>query len=158
MFEVFSKPFKQRLAALQAVAPRGVEVAGVPGIGDLGAGCAIGEVEEETNLLLGVGGDDAGDVAQIVAVHADDEVEGVVVVARHLTGGAARTRHALGRQLAASGRIDVVADFLAGGGGALDVEVSVAACFVDKVFHDVFRHRRSADVAVTDKEYASHHY
>ena len=151
---VLSQCFEQGLAAFEDVAPGGIEVAGVPGVGDF-AGTG-GVRHQHADLAVGVAATDAGHVADVPLVHADEEVEAIVVAAGHLTGALALAADAVFGELATGGGIDLVAELLGGGGCRLDVELAVEACLADEVLHHKFRHRTATDVAVTNEKYTRH--
>lgn len=142
------------MAAFEDVAPGGFEVAGVPGVGDI-AGTA-GEVEQEVDLALGVVTTEAPHVAQVPRVHADEQVEAVVVGTRHLARGLAGTADAVLGEFTTGRGIDGVANLLGGGGCRLDIILALAACTGHQVFHHELCHRAATDVAVAYKQYPFH--
>ena len=146
--------FEEGLAAFEDVAPGGFEVAGIPGVGHF-AGTG-GVVHEHADPAVGVAATDAGHVADVPLVHADEQVEAVVVAAGHLTGPLSLAADAVLGQFATGGGIDLVTDLLGGGGGRFNLEFTLEPCLADEVLHDELRHRTAADIAVTDKQYTFH--
>ena len=112
---------QQRAAAPVHVAPGCLEITGVPRVGD--ASGAAREVQQEVDFPLRVAAADAPDVPQILLIHADQEVECVVVPLRELACGVALTGDPMLGQLAPRGRIDGIADLLPAGSGRFDMEL-----------------------------------
>ena len=69
-------------ASFEAVAPGGVEVACVPWVCHVAR--SAGEVHEETDFPFGVVVEDTHHVADVIAVHADDDVVAAIVVGTDL--------------------------------------------------------------------------
>ena len=76
--------FEEGRAALDDVAVCGIEVAGVPGIGDIAG--ATGPIEQARDLAVGVFAKDAAQSARILGVHIDDVVPVGILRATHLAG------------------------------------------------------------------------
>ena len=144
-----SESLEQGGASLQTVAPRSVEVVGVPWVGHVAG--TVGIVQEEVNLAIGVAAAHTQHVTEVVLVHADEEVVVVVVAATQLSGGLAGTGDAVLRQLTASRWIDRIANLLGTGGGRGYLELVGEASLLDEVLHDKLSHGTAADIAVTNK-------
>ena len=145
---------EQRLAAGQHVVVGRVKIARIPRVGD--AVRMLGEIEQQRYLVVGVGLDDAHNVAVVHAVHADDMIVFGVVRFCHLHGCFAAARHAVLPQLAPRRRIDRIAELLAARGGGGDQKFLFQALLAHQPFHHKFRHRTAANIAVAHKEYFCH--
>ena len=106
---------EQGAAALGDILPRLFKVAGIPWVGDIAR--TLGIVHQQADLVPGIVGDDAADVAQVVVIHQHDIVEADIIGGGHLPGGLAGTGDAVLHELAPRGRVDGAAELLAAGGG-----------------------------------------
>ena len=140
---------QQRAAAHVHVAPGCLEITGVPRVGD--ASGTAREVQQEVDFSLRVAAADAPDVPQILLIHADQEVERVVVPLRELACGVALTGDPVLGQLAPRGRIDGIADLITARRRGVDLKFVGKSCLFDQVLHHKFRHRAAADIAQADK-------
>lgn len=104
-------------AACKHIPPGGLKVAGVPRVGDLAAGPAC-VFHQEMDLFFQVAAADALDIMQVGAVHADEQVGGLIVRACELPGGVALAGDAVLGELAPCGRIDGIAELFAARRGA----------------------------------------
>ena len=118
----------------------------------------MGKVEQTYYLALGVTAADALHITYVIRVHAYKQVILVLVTARKLTGAVTVTAYAVLCQFAACRRIDGVAQLLRTGSSRCYVPVIFLSCLGNQVFHYVFCHRRTADVAMTDEEYPFHYF
>src|SRR5699024_5914614 len=92
-------------------------------------------------------------VAQIPAVHSDEEIVARIVVSPQLAGGVALTGDAVGSQFAPGWRIDGVAQLLGAGGGGGNLKFPRQVRPQHQIFHDKLRHGRAADVAMAHEQY-----
>jgi len=140
---------EQSGATFEHIAPGGFEVAGVPRVGHVAG--ARGVVEEQMDFAFGVAAAHAGHVAEVPCIHADEQVEAVVVGTAELSGCVALTGDAVLGELATGWGIDGVAKFFGRCGSGLDVELLLTSGLADEVLHHVLGHGTAADVAVADK-------
>ena len=141
-------------AAFRNVPPGGRKITRVPRVGHVaGAG---GVVEQTVDFARRVAAADAGHIADVGAVHPDEQIVFVVVRPRHLPRRVRPAGHAVRCQFPPRGRIDRVADLLGAGGGGCDFKFIRKPGFGHKVFHYKFRHGAAANVAVAQKNYLCH--
>ena len=143
---------QQGLAALEDVTPGGVELTGVPGVGDI-AGTGR-EVHEHDDLAVGVATTDGAHVADVPGIHAYQQVVALVVGAGHLAGRLTCTADAVLSQFAAGWGIDAVAYLFGRRGCRGYLEMVGHSGLFYQMFHDEFGHRTAADVAVAHEEYS----
>ena len=98
-----------------------VEVAAVPGVGDVTGG--VGEVQQQFQLALRVGLQNAHGVGQIVRLHGQQIVVPVIVLPPQLPSGLPSGGDAVPRQLPHRRRVHRVADLLPTGGRGGDVKL-----------------------------------
>ena len=75
----------------------------------------------------------------------------IVVARRDLHGGAVTDRDAVGAQLSARGRVDVVADLLAARRRRGDLKLRREPLLTHHFLEQILRHRAAADIAVANK-------
>ena len=145
-----SKSQQQRLATLKAIVPRGTEVARIPRVCYLSARSG-GEVHQQVYLVIGIVGHYVGKVAEIPSVHADYEVETLVVPFHSLPCGMPLARDAMSCKHPPCRWVYGIAYLLRGRCRRLDVEFVLEMRLSHEVLHDIFSHWRAADVAVADE-------
>ncbi len=154
----FQEVGKQRFASLYRIPVCGIEVAGVPGIGDVPFG--TGEGQKFGNLAFRIAAQHPAHVADIGAVHADEVVVFAIIGGRKLDGAFPGTADAMFRKLGLGRRVDRIADavpdFLRAGGGGGDVEVLGESFFCHQFFHDELAHGASANISMANKKYFNH--
>ena len=147
---------KEGLAAAGDVVPGLLEVAGVPGVGDVsGMVCrvgGVGVVEEEGDLALRVVGEDAAEAVAVLFVHEDEEVVVVVVGTGDLPCAVVCAMDAVGFEGGEGHGVDGVADLLARGGGGVYLEAVRDTHLLGKVAEEELGSDAAADVAVADEE------
>ena len=146
---------QQSPAALAHIAPCGLEVARIPWVGHV-AHPRSERLKQLAYLALGVAATDARHVSNVPPVHAHQQVEAVVVGARHLPRRLARTAYAVFGQLAPCRRIDGIAYLLGRRSSRLDVELVSQTGLVHQLLHHKLGHRTAANIAVAHKQYAFH--
>ena len=152
--EISGKVLQKALASVLNLLPRLLEVAGVPGVVHfLWPFC---EVEQEVELPEGIASADGFHVPKVPVVHADEQVEAVIVAGRHLPRPLAFAPDAVFGQLPSGRRIDGIANLLVRSGRRLYVEVLCPSGLLHQVLHHELCHRAAADVAVADEKYAYH--
>ena len=102
------------MTSFQHILPRGLEVAGVPRVGNIAG--VVGVVHQEVQLAGKVAAADAVHIPQVRAVHANQQVVLVVILIGELPRHMAVAGDPMLRQLALRRRIDRVADLLPAGG------------------------------------------
>lgn len=141
-------------AAGEHVAVGGVEVAGVPGVGYVAR--AIGPIEQACNLAIGVVAKDAAQAAGVLVIHIDNVVPVTVLRATHLTCAMCDDGNPDLAQLRNGTEVRRVADLLGRSRGGIDDKLARASGAVYQLGKHRLSHRRAADIAVTDKQYALH--
>ena len=131
------------------VFPGLLKISGIPGVRHLTGGRGV--VQETVDLPLGITAADALHIADVGVVHADEQVVNIVVGLLQLPGGVPAGWNPVGSQGASRRGLDGVSNLLRAGGGGANLKLSHKPGLVDQVFHDVFRHRASANVAVADE-------
>ena len=112
---------QEGFAAGEDVLEGALEVAGVPGVGDVASAAGIGH--QQVDLALRVGGDYVPEPAQVTGVHADEAVEAVIVLGDDRTCPLQRVEpYSVLAEAAPGGRVDGVAVLLVRDGGGLDIE------------------------------------
>ena len=129
------------------ILPGCLEVAGVPGIRHFFAGAA-GIFQQEMDLSFRVAAADCFHVADIGAVHADEQIKAVVIAPVHLPCCLARAGNAVFRQFPSGSVMDRVPDLFGAGGGRLDLKQRFHARLSNKMFHHELRHGTAADISV----------
>ena len=94
---------------------------------------------------------DAGHIADVGAVHPDEQVVFVVVRPRHLPRRVRPADHAVRRQLPPRGWVDRVAELLGACRRRVNDEPLPCPGLSGHILHHKLRHRTAADVAVADK-------
>lgn len=141
-------------AAFRNVPPGGRKITRVPRVGHVaGAG---GVVEQAVDLARRVAAADAGHIADVGAVHPDEQVVFVVVRPRHLPRRVRPAEHAVRRQLPPRGWVDRVAEFLGACRRRVNDEPLPCPGFSGHILHHKLRHRTAADVAVANEKYFYH--
>ena len=141
-------------AAFRNVPPGGRKITRVPRVGHVaGAG---GVVEQAVDFARRVAAADAGHIADVGAVHPDEQVVFVVVRPRHLPRRVRPADHAVRRQLPLRGWVDRVAELLGACRRRVNDEPLPCPGFSGHILHHKLRHRTAADVAVADKQYFYH--
>lgn len=141
-------------AAFRNVPPGGRKITRVPRVGHVaGAG---GVVEQTVDFTRRVAAADAGHIADIGAVHPDEQVVFVVVRPRHLPRRVRPADHTMRRQLPPRGWVDRVAELLGACRRRVNDEPLPCPGFSGHILHHKLRHRTAADVAVADKQYFYH--
>ena len=136
-------------AAFRNVPPGGRKIACVPRVGHIaGAG---GVVEQAVNLARRVAAADAGHIADIGAVHPDEQVIFVIVRPRHLPRRVRPADHAVRRQLPPRRWVDRVAELLGACRRGVNDEPLPRPGLGDHILHHKLRHRTAADVSMADE-------
>ena len=141
-------------AALLHIAPGGIEVPGVPGIGNLPG--AAGKVHQQMQSAGGVAAADPLHIPQVGMIHADEQIIGLIVALLQLAGGFSGAVDAMPVQQPADGGIDRVSQLLSAGGCGFNVKFRLQSGSVNHVLHHKFSHGASANISVADKEYTNH--
>ena len=126
----------------------------IPGIGYFTG--RVGEIEQAEQLSVWIAAADPPHVAQIPVVHPNQIVICFVVAPCHLHGVFFCAGNAEPAQNLLCSPMNRIPDFFracCGGCGENSVTVSLAPSDVP---HQIFRHRRSTDIAVTYKQYFDH--
>ena len=140
---------QKRRAAEHEIVIRRAKVVRIPRVGD--AALQARKRQQRSDLPVRVVREDAAEVARVVLVHRQQPVIGVVVARRDLHGGAVADRDAMGAQLGARGRVDVVADLLAARRRRGDLKLRREPLPPHHVSEQILRHGAAADVAVADE-------
>lgn len=127
---------------------------GVPGI--LHFSGAVGVGEQQGTLALRVAAENHAQAGKIAHVHAEEEVEAVVVSALELPGTVISGVQAMLAQGVPGFGIDGVAQLLGADGGGIHLELLRQAALLQHVAEDDFGHGATADVAVADEEDVGH--
>lgn len=106
---------EQRGTAGPDIPPRLPEVAGIPRVGDISR--MVGIIQQQADLALRIAAENAAHIAEICAVHADEQVVFVVVSPCNLPRGMPVAGNAVGGQFPPRGRVDGVSQLLTAGGG-----------------------------------------
>ena len=141
--------FQQAGAARQHIPVGVVKISGVPGVGDVAAGSGV--VQQQAELVLGVAPQEPVQIAEILPVHGDEQVELAVVLGGHLPRPVIPAGDPRLPELSPGAGVDAFADGLPAGGGGVDIDLLLEPGPADQVLHDVFRHGAAADVAVADE-------
>ena len=145
---------QKRRAAEHEIVIRRAEIVRIPRVGD--AALQPRERQQRADLPVRVVREDAAEVARVVLVHRQQPVIGIVVARRDLHGGAVADRDAVGAQLSARGRVDVVADLLAARRRRGDLKLRREPLLTHHFLEQILRHRAAADIAVADKKHFDH--
>ena len=150
-----SELLEQGGKALAEVVPGGVEVAGVPGVGDL-LPLAAAVVEQERQLPLRVAAAQSAYVAEVRAVHADYEVVLVILRASHAVRRVPGAAYAVLGQLPARRRIDRAANLVRMRRRGADKKLLRPPGPLNHILKHKLRHRRPANIAVADEQNFCH--
>lgn len=140
---------EEAFTALHDVGIGGGKVPAVPGVVNVPG--TAGKIQQAHDFMLRVFGDNPAEVADVILLGAEQIVKRLIVPAANLAGSVSGAGEAVASQLPAGGGINPVSDFFRAGGGAFNVEFVGNALFFHHVFENKFRHRRAADVAVTNE-------
>ena len=143
--------FQQCPATVEAVAPGGIEVTRIPRVCHVVR--TVGIIQQQVYLAVRVAATHALHVAQVIAIHAYQQVIMVIITARQLTRRFSFARYAVLSQFAACRWINGVAQFLGARGGRCYLKTVCQTSISHKAFHYKLGHRTAADVAVAHKKY-----
>ena len=149
------KVLQQCLAAKHDVVVGRLEIARVPGIGDVAAVLGVldrQEIEQQAHLVVDVGTKQAAEIGDIVPVHSDDEVGVVIHFACDALGHLVAAADAVDGQRAFGQRINRVANLLVRSGSGCNIDILRQPRRIDKTAQDKFSHRTAADVAVANEK------
>ena len=157
MLFLFShKTLNQRFAALGDVTVGCLEIARVPWVGNVTA--TVCEVKELQYLAIGVGAEDAVHIADICAIHTDEQIVFGIVGTGELSCFTSVKGNLVFRQDSFCTTVNVIADLLGGGGGGLGGQNVRETTRSHHIKKHKFCHWTAADVAVTYEHYSLHNF
>ena len=146
----FLKCLKQRRAPRHHVAVGFFKIAGVPGVSNIARQAAV--FKQFVHLAVRVAAKKIVQIRNVFFVHADNQVKLGVIGAGGKAGVMLRKRNIVIAQDLPRTPVYATADCVALGGGRINVKVCIAPRLMNEVLHNHLRHRRAADISVTDKK------
>ena len=130
----------------------GLEITGIPWVGDVAG--IFGIIQQPTDFSVRVAAGQTVQRTDVAAFHAENIVAAGVILGGKDRGAFGGAVDAVGSKHGGGGGIDAAALFLPAGSGRGNGERSAPP--PDDILHDKFCHRRTADVAQTDKHNVQH--
>ena len=128
MLFLFShKILNQRFASLGDIPVGCLEIARVPGVGNVAA--TVGEVKELQDLAVGIKAKDAVHITYICAIHTDEQVVFAIVGTGELSCFTAVKGDIVFRQDGFSASVNVIPDLLGRGGGGFCAKYGIKSTF-----------------------------
>ena len=115
----------------------------------------VGEIKQIEDTAFRIVSKNPPHIAQIHLIHADEQIVLFRIATRQLDGFMPPQRNVVSIQQTDRARMDTVADLLRARGGGSSRNV-FSSSLMQKIRHDHFRHRRTADVAVAHEHDAAH--
>ena len=108
-------------------------------------------LEQFAHFMLAVFAERFPHIVQVFVVHADQKIVCVVIASYDPPRCTRLMRHTHIVELFSRAAVNIVSDFFAARRRRFDNEIAFPSRLPYQIFHDEFRHRRAADVSVTDK-------
>lgn len=133
-----------------------IKITRVPWVGNV-LPCPAGKIQKPAYLALRIAiSDDPVDIADIPRIHADQIVKLLVLLPSHLAGAVVSTWDADLAQLSLGARMNRIADLLSAGGSGINVKPVRKSRLGHQVFHNVFRHCTTTNIAMANEKYFYH--
>lgn len=148
---------QQRLAAANHVFVRRFEIAREPRVGHavrrIGVS-TVGILEQLVHFALRIAFQDAAHIANVLVIHADEQVVFSIIGRAQLHGGSAWVDNAVRVEHPLRTRMRVIADFIVGCRARRNGDAVAQTRARNHVAHHELSHGRSANIAVTHKHNA----